>query len=277
MKNEKGRHMLSQILLLSAIVNILSAFATIYCRLALAGTLPRIFGFMQDDQLLNDNMAVSLFQMVLTIIIFIFYGLQYRSYVRNIDKEELSAFNNERRKELQRELDSDENGVLAGADAIVIPGENKKTLSVKGILQLMQMWAVILIGIRAVYDVSVAIYGAFVAEITDVISAENIYGVEIGLVELYNGTHGFKYIGMFTAIILGVFVTGIFLKDNLLKIASAFLTILFMIAFALLQMQTFTVFGTDYGIVWTAVIFHTMQTVGLLLMAFYLKARYKEI
>ena len=95
------------------------------------------------------------------------------------------------------------------------------------------------------------------------------------MVALYNGTHGFKYIGMFIAIILGILVTGIFLKDRFLWIFSAALTGIFMIAFVTLQMGTITIAGRDYGIVWTAVIFHLVQTIGILLLSVYLRRRYQ--
>ena len=37
-------------------------------------------------------------------------------------------------------------------------------------------------------------------------------------VAIYNNTHGFKYIGLLIALLIGVLMTGIFLNDRLLKV-----------------------------------------------------------
>lgn len=120
-------------------------------------------------------------------------------------------------------------------------------------------------------------YRKFILQIGSLIGAERSSEIEEAVVAVYNGSHGFKYVGMFTAIILGIVVTAVFLKDKKLIMAAVMLTIIFMFAFAYVNMQTVTISGNQYGIVWTSVIFHALETLGLLVMGFYLKRWYVGI
>ena len=45
----------------------------------------------------------------------------------------------------------------------------------------------------------------------------------------------------------------------------------FVLAFAVMQMNTITLAGRTMGIVWTSVIFHALQTIGLFSIALYLR------
>lgn len=92
----------------------------------------------------------------------------------------------------------------------------------------------------------------------------------------YNGTHGFKYIGMFIAILLGIIVTGILLRNKGMAIASGILALLFMISFCLLNMWTLSLsfLNINLGIVWTSVLFHSLQTFGLLILGIFIRKRY---
>ena len=94
---------------------------------------------------------------------------------------------------------------------------------------------------------------------------------------LYNMTHGFKYLEILSAILLGVVMTGIFLSDQYLKIASMVILGLFLISFGLLQMQTVYLMGREVGIVWTSLIYHITETVGLIALARYLARRYRGL
>ncbi len=96
-------------------------------------------------------------------------------------------------------------------------------------------------------------------------------------VTIYNNTHGFKYMGMLLAILIGVIMTGIFLKDKLLKGVTLACTALFLITFSLFQMQTIEFFGKSIGIAWTSVIFHFVETMGLIALALYLRYRYHGV
>ena len=79
--------------------------------------------------------------------------------------------------------------------------------------------------------------------------------------------------GMTMAIIIAIFATGIFIKDRNLKVVALVLMGAFVLAFAVMQMNTITLAGRTMGIVWTSVIFHALQTVGLLSIALYLRSK----
>lgn len=156
-------------------------------------------------------------------------------------------------------------------------GEGKiSTLSSYSIMQLLQLWAAIMIGVQIVYDVTSKAYQSFIEQISLMVDLTDENTV-LAFVSLYNNTHGFKYIGMFIAISLGVFVTGVFLKDIQLKISAFIIMGCFMLAFAILQMNTITVLEKTFGIVWTSVIFHLIQTVGLFAFSVYLSKKYKGL
>ncbi len=97
------------------------------------------------------------------------------------------------------------------------------------------------------------------------------------LVEVYNNTHGFKYIGMFIAVMPGTIMTAIFLRDRLLKLICAGVTIFFMLAFVVVNMGSINLFGMSVGIVWTSIIFHISETVGMMGLAVYLSKMYRGL
>jgi hypothetical protein len=96
-------------------------------------------------------------------------------------------------------------------------------------------------------------------------------------VMLYNMTHGFKYLEILAAILLGVVMTGIFLNDRYLKLASLVILTLFLISFAVMQMQTVYLMGREVGIVWTSIIYHLTETLGIIFLSGYLNIRYKGL
>lgn len=153
-------------------------------------------------------------------------------------------------------------------------GGRLSSLSAEAIMQLLQIWAMILIGAETVYYISSLIYKRVTSQlmlmITDVTQYNSFFSI-------YNQTHGFKYLAMLTAILLGVMMTAIFLRDRRLGIAVLIIAVLFLMAFGILQMQTITFTGREIGIVWTSVIFHLTETVGLFGFSVYLAKHYKGL
>ena len=82
---------------------------------------------------------------------------------------------------------------------------------------------------------------------------------------------------LLSAILLGVIVTAIYLHDRILKILSLIVTAVFICSFAFLDMQKMHMFGHNIGIVWTSVIFHLIETVGLVVFAIYLRKKYRGV
>ena len=155
-------------------------------------------------------------------------------------------------------------------------GNKISSLSADAISRLLQIWAVILIGTQFVYDITSLQYRRFVNELTLLLAnGEMLTGTSF--VSLYNSTHGFKYLGMLIAILLGVMMTGIFLNDRILKIVTVSITGVFLLSFSVFQMYTFNVFGHSIGVVWTSVIFHITETVGIIVLSIYLRQKYRGV
>lgn len=134
---------------------------------------------------------------------------------------------------------------------------------------LLLIWGVILIGVSVIYDITSILYSKAISQIfTATTEKQYIY--------LYNSTHGFKYIGMMVAITLGTIMTGIMLKSKWLIFSSTFIMTIFIGAFAAFQMYTIRLdfIGKTVGIVWTSVIYHFAETVGLLFLALYVRIKY---
>ncbi len=153
-------------------------------------------------------------------------------------------------------------------------GKNLSTLGAEAIGQLLQIWAVVLVGAELIYYISSAVYRRFTAELLLLLAAA--FQGE-AFVSLYNLSHGFKYLEMMTALLLGVAMTGIFLKDRLLKFTAAAIGAVFLICFVFFQMHTLVLPGRAVGIVWTSVIFHITDTIGLFVLSLYLAGRYKGL
>lgn len=158
-------------------------------------------------------------------------------------------------------------------------GKSLPTLTGDSIGKLLELWGAILIGVRMVYDVCGLVYRKFIMDLMSMSSAATgaVQSASIGrgsFVTIYNNTHGFKYVGLLVAILLGILMTGIFLNDRLLKFITMILMAFFLLSFVLLGMQTFNFGGYSVGIVWTSVIFHLVETLGLLTLGIYLRKRY---
>lgn len=145
--------------------------------------------------------------------------------------------------------------------------------------QLLFVWGVILIAVQIIYDITTVLYGNVLDEMMVVMKVKESDEAAAWFAAFYNGTHGFKYIGMFIAILLGIIVTGIIMRHIGMVIISGIIALAFMIAFCTLHMWTlrFSFAGLNLGIVWTSVIFHSLQTVGLLFLGIYLRNKYPEI
>ena len=155
-------------------------------------------------------------------------------------------------------------------------GDKIASLSASSVSRLLQLWAVIFIGAELIYDFSSIMYRKFIALLVEAL--EDTSGLSDGtFVLLYNMTHGFKYLEILAALLLGVVMTGIFLNDRYLKLASLSVIALFLLAFGLFQMQTVSLMGREIGIVWTSIIYHITETAGLLILSLYLTKRYKGL
>ncbi len=153
-----------------------------------------------------------------------------------------------------------------------IMGNKLPALTGSDIQKLLELWGVILVGIRMVYEICSMVYRRFISDLVDLSEAELTSSEDF--IAIYNNTHGFKYIGLLIAISLGIIMTGIFLNDKFLKIVTMIMMTFFLLSFILFGMHTVIVGGYSIGIVWTSVIFHLLETVGICGLGIYLRKSY---
>ena len=210
---------------------------------------------MVNSYLWNTQIAFSVLQILITITIFFLAWKKLNHYMTLIPESDQKEMG-----DLQKEF----------------LGNNIASLSVSSISRLLQLWAVIFVGAELIYDFSSVMYRQFISILMEALSSGT--GLTDGsFVMLYNMTHGFKYLEILSAILLGVVMTGIFLNDKFLKLLSVAIIALFLLAFGVFNMQTVSLMGREIGIVWTSIIYHVTETLGLALFSFYLSKRYKGL
>lgn len=248
------KHILSKALLWAALINILTFALSSLTRLVLRNS-SSILPDMSDDYIWLSQLVFSFLRLIAMVAVFALAWKKLEKYmgvVAEDDKAEMGR--------LQEE----------------VFGGKISSLSADAISRLLQIWAVILVGTQFVYDITSLQYRKFVNELTLLLAGgDTLTGSSF--ISLYNSTHGFKYLGMLIAILLGVMMTGIFLNDRFLKIVTASVTGAFLLSFAVFQMETFEIFGRSIGVVWTSVIFHVTETVGIIAFSIYLRKKYRGL
>ena len=136
------------------------------------------------------------------------------------------------------------------------------------IKKLIVLWGVILLPVQLIYELSSLMYSNMMNYVQVFMGTSESYSASMQYSWLYNSTHGFKYLGMLIAVLLGIVVTGLVLEDKRMLIISAVIAFLFMIAFLFVNMYTLKIerINISFGINWTSVIFHSLQTIGLFWM-----------
>ncbi len=240
--------------MLVALVKILAAFLEAVIRIVLQRASKQSPD-MLDVTLWRVEVSISLTQIVITAVIFYLSWKKLNHYMSVVPVDDQKGM-----ADLQKEY----------------LGENIASLSVASVNRLLQLWAVIFIAAELIYVFTSTMYRRFISVLMEALSHGG--GMSDGtFVMLYNMTHGFKYLEILAAILLGVVMTGIFLNDRYLKLGSLAVLIMFLIAFGVMQMQTVYLMGRAIGIVWTSLIYHFTETLGLVIMSRYLARRYKGL
>ena len=248
-----NRHILSKSICLAALINLVSEFINAAIRIVFnsANASPD----MLNAHVFNINFIIQVLVIVAITLIFYKSLLKMKHILQVVSDDDVDQM-----AILQKEYNPN----------------SISTLKAQTIYQLLEVWMIIFIFTQFISLASNYQYKNFVGELYNVIP-QNSYDNAVIFSNIYNATHGFKYIGMFSAIIIGAFVTAVFLKDRLLKIASGILTLLFILAFLIFQMVTFDAQIKIISIVWTSVIYHGLETIGLILFSIYLAKNYKGI
>lgn len=247
------KHYLSKSICLSSLISLLAQSMNALSRIYFKSNL-------SEPDMLNSSIFVfnMLVHVVVILLIFLIFSKNLKE-MRNIMSIVLDD-------------DVEKMGLLQKE---IIPNDIS-TLKAAAIYQLMEIWAIILLFIQVMSLVSNYQYKSFVSKLYEIIPMQN-YEQAVAFSGIYNSTHGFKYIGMFSALIIGIFVTAVFLKDRFLKVLSVITTFVFLMAFSIFQMITFDAQIKIISIVWTSVIYHGLETIGLLLFSFYLARHYKGL
>lgn len=249
------KHILSNSILLVALVKIIAALLEGLARF-ICKRINVAQPDMMDITLWHIQLIISLIQIIVVGIIFYVAWSKLRHYMNLVPKEDQAGMG-----DLQKE---------------VFGKKNIASLSVSSVNRLIQLWAVIFVGAELIYDFTSIMYRRFIGILIDALSESD--GMTDGtFVMLYNMTHGFKYLEILAAILLGVVMTGIFLDDRYLKLLSLVVLLLFLLAFGVLQMQTVYLMGREIGIVWTSIIYHVTETIGLVALSRYLAKAYRGL
>ena len=247
------RHYLSIAICLSSLTGLMAQFLNSISRVIFNSKLNE--PDMLNSRIFSFNRGVQLLVVLFTILIFAYSIKKLKGAIGLIsdnDSEEMAI--------LQKEFNP--NGI--------------STLKAEAIYQLLEIWASIMVFIQVMSMVSGYEYKRFVNDLYAIIPMES-YEQAVTFSAIYNSTHGFKYIGMFSALIIGIFTTAVFLKDRFLKLAAVLITAVFFLAFTIFQMITFDTEVKIISIVWTSVIYHGLETIGLLLFSIYLARHYKGL
>ncbi|MCR5676153.1 MAG: hypothetical protein K6G16_10640 [Lachnospiraceae bacterium] len=247
------KHILSDVIMMVALVRF--AGASLYGLLRLLLRQSGVVPDMTDRSLWTLQMTFSVATLLVSAVIFLCALYRISRGLRAVPVED--------RQEMARLQEE-------------VFGDNNADLPAETIRRLLRIWFTILVGAQSMYDFSSIIFRRFITRLTQFF-VDTTGGTGEVYVSIYNLTHGFKYQGMLIALLLGAMMTGIFLDDRELKIAAILIAALFMLSAAGMQMFTLSLLGKSYGIVWSSVIFHLMETVGLFALAWYLRGRYRGI
>ncbi|WP_026527144.1 hypothetical protein [Butyrivibrio sp. VCD2006] len=246
------KHILSNAIMMTAITKIIAALCEGVLRIVFRKQ-DSLTPDMLDTMMWYSQLTISALQIAAAGLIFFFAWKKVNHYIAIVPK-------NDRRQ--------------MGALQEEVFGKDIASLSVTSIIQLIELWAVIFVGAELIYIFTSIMYRKFISTLMNALP-KDADSSGSAFVILYNMTHGFKYLEILSAILLGIVVTAIFLNDQFLKLASLGVLLLFLIPFGALQMHTVYFFGREIGIVWSSVVYHFTETAGLFLLSFYLSRVYK--
>ena len=247
------KHYLSKAICFSTLIRLLVQILNAVSRFVFASGLSE--PDMLNSNIFNFNTACNVIVILLIAMIFFRYLKELRNIMSIVLDDDI-----EKMGMMQKQF---------------IP-EGISSLKAESIFQLLEIWASIMMFIQVMSIVSSYQYKRFVSVLYEIIPMDS-YESAVDFSAIYNLTHGFKYIGMFAALIIGIFTTAVFLKDRFLKILAVALTLVFLMAFTAFQMITVDMEIKIISIVWTSVIYHGLETIGLLLFSLYLAKSYKGL
>lgn len=143
--------------------------------------------------------------------------------------------------------------------------------------KLLYIWGIILIPFQIIFEISIEMYNRMLGIVWLVLN--ETYNVQNDAMYsmFYDSTHGFKYMGMFLVVNIGIIATGIILEKKELTVFSGILMVVFILSFFMVSMKTVNIdlLAMSVGINFTSVIFNGLMTFGLLMLGAYIFRTYK--
>ncbi len=247
------KHVLSNVILGVALRRLLGFGCS-----GLARILTRRGGYLPD---MADSKVHGM-QILISLTVILLSALLFTAALRKVNRSVKAVPESERREiaKLQEETF----------------GEGNAALNADLVRKLLEIWFVILVGVQLLYEAFSEVYRHFTLGFLDMISRRSGIGGE-DYTSLYNLTHSFKYQGILIALLLGAFVTAIFLNDRTLKLAVALAGAVFLLSSTGMEMATVSVMGHSVGIVWSSLVYHLIDTLGLAALAIYLRFTYHGV
>lgn len=144
--------------------------------------------------------------------------------------------------------------------------------------KLLFIWGIVLIPVQLIYDISTLVYNRMLGTIWLIVNSNYDANNDAMYSMFYDSSHGFKYIGMFTAVAIGIIMTGVILERKRLIVISIILMAVFIAIFAAVNINSMNidVKFMNIGINYTALLFHSLMTIGLLVLGIYIVKSYRE-
>ncbi|MBQ0028030.1 MAG: hypothetical protein KBS96_05450 [Lachnospiraceae bacterium] len=143
--------------------------------------------------------------------------------------------------------------------------------------KLLYIWGIILIPFQIIFEISIEMYNRMLGIVWLVLN--NTYNVQNDAMYsmFYDSTHGFKYLGMFLVVNIGIIATGIILEKRELIVVSGILMGVFILSFLAVSMRTINIdlLSMSVGINFTSLIFNSLMTLGLFILGIYIFRTYK--
>lgn len=133
---------------------------------------------------------------------------------------------------------------------------------------LLHIWAWIVMIAQLLYLLVATFYDAFVEK-----SEEMILELNSGPAlfrDFYNASHGYKYLLMYALFMLGLIISRLLVRRIWIILLGFAFSYVYYYSFTKLAMYTAVIGDKSVGIVWTAVLYHGMQTCGFLCLGVYL-------
>lgn len=133
---------------------------------------------------------------------------------------------------------------------------------------LMLVWGFITVIIQAIYYISSAYYTEILGMMREILSVHEY-------TKFYVSTHTYKYVPMFIAIIMGAVITAIILRSKFIFTTTVVICVIYGACYGTGQEFMIAVGQGKYvGVIVSALIYHLVQSVGIMGMGIYIRRTY---